>query len=113
MKKVSLSSLPGQRVSHNTAIRKQVMVASGEIPHLVQFAQAIFIPGQIAAGHHHDDMTEVFFVESGQGKITVDHEVCRLEPGVCLTVRPGEQHEVANDGNEDLVLTYFAIAHST
>ena len=109
MKRVSLSKLPMQGVSHNTAILKQVMLKTEDLPHLAQFAQARFAPGQVAAAHSHADMHEVFFVQSGQGTMTRNGKPEALEPGVCIAVSPGEIHEVSNTGSEDLVLTYFGI----
>ena len=109
MKQVSLNTLPDQGVSHNTAIRKQVMLQAGDLPHLSQFAQARFEPGQTAAAHAHADMHEVFFVQSGQGSMIVDGEAHSLAPGVCIAVAPGETHEVCNTGEDLLVLTYFGI----
>ena len=109
MKRVSLNAIPELGVSHNTAIRKQVMLQKGDLPHLIQFAQAKFAPGQVAAAHAHSDMHEVFFVESGQGVMVIDNEEHDLLPGVCIAVAPGETHEVRNTGTELLVLTYFGV----
>lgn len=109
MKLTSLSDLPAEFVSHNPEIQKKVMVRSGDLPHLTNFSQARFAPGQIASAHHHADMYEVFFVESGTGVITIDRAPYPLTPGVCVTVEPGETHEVQNTGTADLVLTYFGV----
>lgn len=109
MKVTSLSGVPEDSVSHNPAIKKRVMLRSGEVPHLTNFSQASFAPGQVANGHQHLDMAEVFFVESGQGIITINGSPQLLEPGTCILVEPGEHHEVVNTGSADLVLTYFGI----
>ncbi|MBE9069733.1 hypothetical protein IQ260_24110 [Leptolyngbya cf. ectocarpi LEGE 11479] len=53
MKRVQLSQLVDQGVSHNAAICKKVMVQPGEIPHLTNFSQATFAPGQVARAHAH------------------------------------------------------------
>ncbi|MEO1621866.1 MAG: cupin domain-containing protein [Cyanobacteria bacterium J06632_3] len=98
-----------ESVSHNAAIKKQVMLRLGDLPHLTNFSQARFLPGQIADGHAHTDMHEVFFVESGEGTITIDGTDHALLPGVCVAVAPHETHEVNNTGTEDLVLTYFGL----
>ncbi|MEO1591876.1 MAG: cupin domain-containing protein, partial [Cyanobacteria bacterium J06632_22] len=66
MKQTSLHTVPEQGVSHNGAIRKRVLLRAGDLPHLTQFAQASFAPGQVAAAHAHSDMHEVFLVQSGQ-----------------------------------------------
>jgi len=109
MKHTSLASLPEESVSHNPAIKKKVMLRLGDLPHLTNFSQARFAPGQVAAAHNHQDMCEVFFVEAGEGIIVIDGNPQPLQPGVCIAVEPGEEHEVSNTGTSDLVLTYFGL----
>lgn len=109
MKLVTLRALPVEGVSHNPEIRKQVMLRAGDLPGLTNFAQARFAPGQVATGHRHDDMGEVFFVEQGVGEIEVNGRVHPLGAGVCVAIEPGEWHEVRNTGPTELVLTYFGL----
>lgn len=109
MKISSLTTLPLESVSHNPAIQKQVMLRKGELPHLTNFSQARFAPGQAAPGHSHGDMVEVFFVEAGSGTMYVDDQAHALRPGTCIAVEAGERHEVVNDGDAELVLTYFGL----
>ncbi len=106
---MALDRLPVEAVSHNPAIAKQVMLRMGDVPHLTNFSQARFQPGQIAQAHTHTDMHEVFFVESGEGTITINGLPHALNPGVCVAVAPHETHEVVNTGDRDLVLTYFGL----
>lgn len=109
MKIVSIADLSEGQVSHNPEIRKKVLLGRGDLPHVTNFSQATFGPGQVASAHAHGDMYEVFFVEAGEGVIRVDGEPYRLEPGTCVAVAPGEEHEVACSGSGDLVLTYFGV----
>ena len=60
MKITNLQNLPLQAVSHNPEIKKKVMLSKGDLPHLTNFSQASFAPGQIAKAHSHQDMSEVF-----------------------------------------------------
>lgn len=110
MKKVSLDELPHEGVSHDPAISKRVMLRRGDVPHVTTFARATLLPSQTAHAHEHPDMYEVFFAERGEGKITVDGVPHRFAPGVCVVVEPGERHEVTNDSDAELVLSYFGIA---
>ena len=110
MKHVNLNQLADQGVSHNPAIRKKVMLQPGDIPHLTNFSQATFAPGQVAQAHAHSDMYEVFLVAAGSGTMVVNGTDQPLMPGVCILVEPGDRHEVINTGSEPLVLTYFGIA---
>ena len=109
MKIANLHNLPEQEVSHNPAIKKKVMLSLGDLPHLTNFSQAVFAPGQVAASHCHQDMCEVFFVTAGEGKIRVDDRDCALTPGVCIAVEVGEYHEITNTGSDKLILTYFGL----
>ena len=109
MKLTSLSELTSEPVSHNPAIKKRVMLRLGDLPHLTNFSQASFAPGQIAAAHAHYDMCEVFFVESGSGVICIDGKDYPLQQGTCVAVEVGEVHEIVNTGTTELVLTYFGL----
>lgn len=109
MKITSLSTLPEQAVSHNPAITKKVMLRLGELPHLTNFSQARFAPGQVASAHSHTDMCEVFFVEAGKGTIWIDAVPYQLQSGVCIAVEAGETHEICNTGTTELILTYFGL----
>ncbi|MGK7894211.1 MAG: cupin domain-containing protein [Xenococcus sp. (in: cyanobacteria)] len=109
MKITNLRNLPLKAVSHNPEINKKVMLSMGDLPHLTNFSQASFAPGQIATAHSHQDMSEVFFVTAGEGIIQIDDRSYSLTPGVCIAVEVGEVHEIINTGSENLILTYFGI----
>lgn len=109
MKLVSLDILPLTTTSHNNAGKKQTMVQKGEIPHLLQFSQVTFAPGEVVAAHTHADLYEVFFVEKGEGTYIVNGKSNVITKGTCITIEPGELHELVNTGTGELVLTYFNI----
>jgi len=110
MKYLNLQQITPEGVSHNPAIQKQVMLRSGDLPNLTNFAQARFAPGQVAAAHAHADMSEVFFVESGAGTIAINGQPYLLTPGTCIAIAPQEVHEIRNTGASELILTYFGIS---
>ncbi|MFN6568602.1 cupin [Nostoc minutum NIES-26] len=105
----SLNDLPEDSVSHNPEIKKKVMLRFGDLPHLTNFSQARFAPGQTASAHAHHDMCEVFFVQAGEGLIRIDSQEYPLLPGNCVAIEPGEVHEVINSGSTELVLIYFGL----
>src|SRR5438105_1886296 len=109
MKSISLQAIKATTTSHNAAGRKKQLIAPGEIPHLIQFAQATLIPGEIVAKHKHTDLYEIFFVESGSGLIRINEKEIAISTGTCITVEPKEDHEVKNTGKEALILTYFSV----
>lgn len=107
-----LGRLPWEEVSHNPAIKKRVILRSGQIDSLTQLAQARFAPGQSAPAHSHPDMVEVFLVTAGTATAMIDGKRLILPTGSCLVVEAGEHHELRNDGDHDLILTYFSIRTS-
>ena len=109
MKLNNLQQISTQAVSHNPEIQKKVMLNSEDMPHLTNFSQARFAPGQIAINHSHSDMYEVFFVQSGTAIICLDGKEIKLTPGSCIMVEPGEEHQITNTGTNELVLNYFGI----
>lgn len=109
MKRVALGEIPVERVFHNPEIAKQVMLRLGDVPHLTQFAQARLAPGQVAPGHAHADMWEIFFAHSGDGAIEIDGALHALAAGTCIAVAPGETHELRNPGDAELVVLYFGV----
>lgn len=110
MRSISLNELPLEPVSHNPDIGKRVMLGSREAPGLTNFSQAAFSPGQVAPGHSHEDMYEVFFVRRGRGVIVVDGIEHLLAENECVLIAPGEHHEISNPYTEELVLLYFGLA---
>lgn len=111
MKIINIEQISSQSVSHNPEIKKKVMLSLGDLPHLTNFSQATFAPQQVASNHCHQDMSEVFFVQSGTGTICINDRLFSLTPGTCIAVETGEYHEITNTGNVDLILTYFGIKH--
>lgn len=109
MKVVSLDQLPEQPNSHNPEIKKKVMLRKGEVEHLTNFSQTILTSGQRALAHSHEDMYEVFLVESGDGVAVVNGQEVPLTAGSCIMIEPGETHEFRNTSSTDLTLTYFGI----
>lgn len=109
MRIIKLGDLTIEQNSHNPKITKQVMIKKGEIPHLTNLTQAIFPPQELANEHTHQDMYEVFFVEDGEGIIKINGTPHDISKGSCLTVEPGDAHEVINSGNTDLIITYMGI----
>lgn len=107
----ALQDRPVAPLGPGTAIEKRMLAEAGEVPHVMQFVRAVFAPGQVAPAHAHADWTELFYVESGEGVLTVDGSAHPLRPGVTFTVAPGERHEIASGPASDLVVVYVSIRH--
>ncbi|OGE18718.1 cupin [Candidatus Daviesbacteria bacterium RIFCSPLOWO2_02_FULL_41_8] len=109
MKYSSLKDIVETGVSHNPEIKKKVLIANGQVPHLTQLAKTILAAGQVAGSHIHQDMYEIFLAENGTGEIIVNDNKYSLIPGACVTIDPGEKHEITNTGKNDLVLTIIGM----
>lgn len=75
----------------------------------MNFSQATFPAGEVATKHCHDDMGELFFVQSGYGEIVVNGSCYTLEAGSCVVVQPGEYHELKNSSDEPLHVLCFGV----
>jgi mannose-6-phosphate isomerase-like protein (cupin superfamily) len=109
MKICSIAELQETEVSHNPKINKKVMISDSNIPSITNFSRAVFPPGEITPAHSHSDMTEVFYIESGRGSITVNERKFKISSGSCITVEPDESHEIRNTESTDMVILYFGV----
>lgn len=57
-------------------------------------------PHNTSNPHSHDDLEEIFYVVSGQGRIVVGDEEVEASAGLCVYVPPLMVHQLINDGNE-------------
>ena len=109
MKLIHMNELPEKEVSHNAKIRKREILTDGEVGPITTYSKAIFPPGEKADAHHHDDMAEVFTVESGCGEIYIDGVGYLFSAGLTVLVEPEEVHEIINSGTTELVVSYFGV----
>ena len=104
-----LSDLPWESVSHDPSIKKQVFLRNGDLGPVTQLARTVFKPGQLAPGHAHLDMGEVFLVLEGTLTIKVDGSTTTHPAGTCLSLPPNEHHELSNQSGEDLVILTLGV----
>lgn len=108
------NALVNAPVSHNPAAVKRVWLHNGEIPPLTQLSRATIPAGITCPVHTHHDMWEVFIVESGFARLTVQGTPHHLAPDDCLVVEPGEPHELTNSGPSPLhILTIGGLPPNT
>ncbi len=58
--------------------------------------------------HSHSAQWEYYQVLSGRGSMRHQEGTTPIEPGDAFIFRPGEPHQLANDGTEDLVVLVVA-----
>jgi mannose-6-phosphate isomerase-like protein (cupin superfamily) len=101
MRSVSLNDITGFTGPDGAHIRELAGRSTGVTSHSI--ALIAHPAGTASAEHHHTVADEVYYVESGRGRIKVDGETQAIGPGDILTIRPGQRHKVYGDG-PDLVL---------
>ncbi len=110
MKFFQWGKVSDSEVSHNASIKKKVLLEAQDIPNILQLAQAIFPAGEIAKGHIHDDLTEVFMVIEGGGEIQVNNETLALVAGDTIVIEAGDYHELRNTTSKPLIVNYFSVS---
>lgn len=118
----NIQDIPVIPTSH-PGIQKQVILPSFAIaPNLAALSIANIEPGQSIASHHHPTMFELFYVLSGQGKVTLtppsnnsnasaSSNTKVLSQGVFLQTAPGDFHSfrVEDHRSEPLRMIYFGV----
>ncbi len=67
-------------------------------------AQIVIPPGKASRRHYHPAAEESYTVISGTGRMELDGEISALHPGDSIMILPPLVHQIANAGEEDLVL---------
>jgi mannose-6-phosphate isomerase-like protein (cupin superfamily) len=109
MKKNNIDTIEDQGVWGNPSIRKKMLISANEQPNIHAFGQAVFQQGQQTTPHAHEDMTEVFFIQSGKGLFHSDAETVEVKAGDVITVEIGEEHWQENPHEEELIFLYFGV----
>lgn len=65
-----------------------------------------------AFGMHRDDYGHLFYFIGGTGRVEVEDQQVKAEPGLAVQVAAGAAHAYANTGTEDLVLISINIPGS-
>lgn len=76
------------------------------------FSQVLIYP-ESETDYHAHDRPELILIVSGRGKSVCDGKDIRVQPDMALWIKPGEKHQLINDGDEMLKLyTFFTPAYS-
>ena len=74
---------------------------------LMFLAHASVAPGQMLEGHV-DPMEEIYIIQRGRGRMQVDEETRKVEPGDAIHIPIGSWHELVNTGDEELTILVVA-----
>jgi mannose-6-phosphate isomerase-like protein (cupin superfamily) len=67
-------------------------------------AEATVPVGGATTAHYHPQSEELYFFQSGTGRLRVGDEERDVRPGDCAVIPPGTEHKLVNTGEEPLVL---------
>ncbi len=74
---------------------------------LMFLAHASVPSGETLIGHV-DPMEEIYYIQSGQGRMQVGEEVCEVKSGDAIHIPIGQFHELTNTGKEVLFVLVVA-----
>jgi len=69
----------------------------------IYFRKRVLHPGA-SIGRHTQQKDEVYYCESGSGKLTVNGKEFDFKPGDAVLTRTGSTHELHQSGDTDLVI---------
>jgi len=59
--------------------------------------------GQETTGHSHDNIEEIYFFQSGEGRMIVGNNDYQIVSGDIILIPDGDFHKVFNLGTDDLI----------
>lgn len=74
-------------------------------------SKTILSPWQETSGHLHSGLEEVYFFQSGNGRMQLDDEFMKVTAGDVVLIPEGIFHKVYNDSSEE-VLTFICVFQS-
>jgi len=109
MKISHLDEIEPQPLAHDAAILKRILLSESQLPSNVRLSQATFAPGERITAHCHPELSEVFYVLSGNAELIVDGQSQLIRQGHAFCIDPGEMHQIINGTSSPLSLLYFGL----
>lgn len=81
--------------------------AGGATSH--SLAQIVLAPGAASRAHYHPIAEETYHILSGAGEIEIDGVRTAVRPGDSIYIAPGEVHQIANTGADELVFLAICV----
>ncbi len=66
-----------------------------------------FKPHTSIKPHHHEHVTEIFYIQSGRGLLKLNDQEFRCQPDDFFLCEPGDVHEFVNDIDDEFVILIF------
>jgi mannose-6-phosphate isomerase-like protein (cupin superfamily) len=65
-------------------------------------AHALLAPGESSTAHSLKNCSEVYYILSGRGLMSIDNEQCTVAPGAAVYIPPNAVQSIKNIGSEPL-----------
>ena len=72
-------------------------------------AEIVISPQGSSVRHHHLYSEETYYVLSGQGRLEIDDQSTRINPGDACLILPGEHHRIVNE-DDSVDLVFLAVS---
>ncbi|MDX1413947.1 MAG: cupin domain-containing protein [Candidatus Promineifilaceae bacterium] len=93
---------------HEPGYRRNILLTGADLNSSGARVQIVAItPGETVASHYHEETYEVYYVLSGQCRLTVNEETLDLLPGMLLLMEPGDAHTLTNNGRHIFEVLVF------
>ena len=70
----------------------------------VAFKKIMVLPGEKLSYQYHNDRDEFWYIESGNGLLTLDEDETFMRPGSYILIKMGEKHTIECGDDEVLVI---------
>ena len=97
-----------EKVNHKNNVVKEVILKNGEVPNLLQFARTKLSKGVVIEKHLHESMNEIFYVLSGELKVTAEQLTTNVSSGDTFVVYAKQNHSIEAISDSEII--YFNIA---
>jgi mannose-6-phosphate isomerase-like protein (cupin superfamily) len=99
--KVSIDDIGGEVIRDNDVYTVQ----DNQLLNNLVLSQTRLKPGKETTGHHHEGLEEVYFFNSGFGRMKLGDEMLDVKSGDVVLIPGGIFHKVYNDSDDMLVFT--------
>ena len=94
IKFIKSEELLKEKVNHNINTFKSIIIQSGTVPNLLQFAKAKLNKEETIETHLHESMYEVFYVMSGELLVIENNKQTKVSTGDTFIVYPKQYHSL-------------------
>lgn len=91
------------RTPHGSEIRPLMDRTTSGIAQC-SLAEETLPAGARVGRHYHVETEEVYYIVRGEGRMTIDDEVCDVKAGDCIFIPRGSVHTLENTGSEAMTI---------